>query len=208
MSNIMNRATPEVSDALVAETVSGKPTGPRFRLSRRLQEGVRNGSSIPLEERSTPMKHILMRLALVVLGLVLIGHALIHLGIIPGGIQGPDGRTGWSGHSGLLDQFLGAPVVWVIAMALLAGTILFFVAGGLGLFGVPLLKERWKAASIVASILSLLLFAVSWTGILPHPSAAVFGPVISGVVLIGLLVGLLLERTVLQPKARHARDRL
>ncbi|TMD67345.1 MAG: hypothetical protein E6I91_07320 [Chloroflexi bacterium] len=159
MSNIMNRATPEVSDALVAETVSGKPTGPRFRLSRRLQEGVRNGSSIPLEERSTPMKHILMRLALVVLGL-------------------------------------------------LAGTILFFVAGGLGLFGVPLLKERWKAASIVASILSLLLFAVSWTGILPHPSAAVFGPVISGVVLIGLLVGLLLERTVLQPKARHARDRL
>ena len=75
------------------------------------------------------MKYISVRIARAVLALVLIGHALIHLGIIPGGIQGPDGRTGWSGHSGLLDQFLGAPVVWVIAMALLAGTILFFVAG-------------------------------------------------------------------------------
>ena len=151
------------------------------------------------------MKHILMRLALVVLGLVLIGHALIHLGIIPGGMPGPDGRTGWSGHSGLLDPFLSAPVVRAIAVALLAGTILFFVAGGLGLFGVPFLKEHWKAATIVASVLSLLLFAVTWTGLLPHPSDAVFGPVISGALLVGLLVDLLLEHTVLRPKPlRHA----
>jgi hypothetical protein len=149
-----------------------------------------------------------MRLALVVLGLVLIGHAAIHLGIIPGGMPGPDGRTGWSGHSGLLDPFLGAPFVWAIAVILLAGTILFFVVGGLGLFGIPFLKEHWKAASIVASVFSLLLFAVTWTGILPHPSDAIFGPVISGVVLIGLLVDLLLERTVLPLRAHLARERV
>jgi len=154
------------------------------------------------------MKHTLMRLVLIVLGLVLIGHAFIHLGIIPGGLPGPDGRTGWSGRSGLLDSFLSAPVVRAIAVALLAGTILFFVAGGLGLFDVPFLKEHWKAATIVASVLSLLLFAVTWTGILPHPSDAIFGPLVSGVLLIGLLVDLLLERTVLQPKARHARERV
>lgn len=157
---------------------------------------------------SNTMKHIVMRLGLFVLGLVLIGHAAIHLGIIPGGMPGPDGRTGWSGHSGLLDPFLGAPVIWAIGVILVAGTILFFVAGGLGLFGVPYLKERWKAATMVASALSLLLFAVTWTGILPHPSDAVFGPVISGVVLIGLLVDGLLERTVLQPRLRHAADRV
>jgi hypothetical protein len=173
-----------------------------------LEEGVRNGRSILLEEKSTPMKHTVMRLVLVVLGLVLIGHALIHLGIIPGGMPGPDGRTGWSGHCGLLDPFLSAPVVRAIAVALLAGTIVFFVAGGLGLFGVPRLRERWKASTIVASVLSLLLFAVTWTGILPHPSDAIYGPVISGVVLLGLLVDLLLERRVLQPKFRHARNGL
>lgn len=154
------------------------------------------------------MKHTVMRLALVVFGLVLIGHALIHLGIIPGGMPGPDGRTGWSGHSGLLDPFVRAPVVRAIAVALLTGTILFFVAGGLGLFGVPLLKERWKVATIVTSVLSLLLFAVTWTGILPHPSDAILGPLISGVLLIELLVDLGLARTVLQPRLRHARERL
>lgn len=149
-----------------------------------------------------------MHLALLLLGLVLIGHAAIHLGIIPGGMPGPDGRTGWSGHSGLLDSFLSAPVVRAIAVILVAGTIVFFVAGGLGLFGVPFLKERWKGVTIVACVLSLLLFAVTWTGIVPHPSDAIYGPVISGTVLIGLLVDLLLERTILQPKARHVRNGL
>ncbi|MDQ2904495.1 MAG: hypothetical protein M3Y81_13190 [Chloroflexota bacterium] len=139
---------------------------------------------------------VIVCIALIVLGLVLIGHALIHIGIIPGGMQGPAGRTGWSGHSWLLDQFLGAPVIWALGVVLVAGTILFFVAGGLGLFGVPFLKGRWKAATIIASVLSLLLFAVTWTGILPRPSDAVFGPVISGTLFVGLLVEQLLEHTI------------
>jgi hypothetical protein len=143
------------------------------------------------------MKHRVMRIALVVLGLTLIGHAAIHLGIIPGGMPGPDGRTGWSGQSWLLDGFLGASLIWAIGVVLVAGTILCFVAGGLGLFGVPLLKERWKGLTIVGAGLSLLLFAVTWTGLLPHPSDAVFGPVISGGVLLGLLIDLLLEHTIL-----------
>jgi hypothetical protein len=148
------------------------------------------------------MKHPAGRIARIVLALVILGHALIHLGIIPGGIQGPAGRTGWSGHSWLLDQFLSASVIWAIGVALVIGTILFYVTGGLGLLGVPFLKRRWKAATIVASLLSLLLFAVTWTGLLPHPSDAVFGPVFSGVLLVGLLVDLLLEHTVLRPKVR------
>lgn len=154
------------------------------------------------------MKHIVMRLICIMLALLLIGHALIHLGIILGGMPGPDGRTGWSGHSWLLDQFLGTPVLWVIGVILVAGTILCFVAGGLGLAGIPFLKARWKVATIVASLLSLLLFAVTWKGILPHPSDAVFGPVISGLVLFGLLVDVLLEHTILHHKAAHAPDRL
>ena len=145
------------------------------------------------------MQNIVTRIALIVLGLVLIGHALIHLGIIPGGMQGADGRTGWSGHSWLLDQFLSPSVIWAIGVVLVIGTILFYVTGGLGLLGVPFLKRRWKAATIVASLLSLLLFAVTWTGLLPHPTDAIFGPVISGV----LLVGLLLEHIVPRPKVRH-----
>jgi Na+/proline symporter len=90
---------------------------------------------------------------------------------------------------------------------LVAGTILFFVTGGPGLLGIPFLKRRWKAATIVASILSLLLFAVTWTGLLPHPSDAVFGPVISEALLVGLLVALLLEHTALQHKPHHMADR-
>jgi hypothetical protein len=141
-----------------------------------------------------------MRLALVVLGLVLIGHALIHLGIIPGELQGPDGSTEWSGHS-----WLGASVIWASDVILVAGTFLFFVAGGLGLIGVPFLKRRWKAATIIASVLSLLLFAVTWTGFLPHPSDAVFGPAISGALLVGIdIIDLLLERTVLPPQPHYA----
>ncbi len=143
------------------------------------------------------MKHLVIRIALIGLGLVLIGHALIHLGIIPGGLEGPDGKTGWSGQSWLLDQFLDAPIIRVIGVVLVTGTILFFVAGGLGLLGVPVLKRHWKAPTITASVLSLLLFAVTWTGLLPHPSVAIWGPVISGV----LLVGLLLENILL--RLRH-----
>jgi hypothetical protein len=109
------------------------------------------------------MKHIVTRIALIVLGLVLIGHALIHLGIIPGGMQGAAGRTGWSRQSWLLDQFLSASIIWAIGVVLVIGTILFYVTGGLGLFGVPFLKRGWKAATIVASLLSLLLFVA-------HPS--------------------------------------
>jgi hypothetical protein len=86
-------------------------------------------------------------------------------------------------------------------VVLVAGTILFFVAGGLGLLGVPFLKRGWKAATIIASVLSLLLFAVVWTGILSHPTDAIWGPVMNGAVLVDLLVDLLLEYTVLRPKA-------
>ena len=153
------------------------------------------------------MKPTLVRITRIVLALVLMAHGLIHLGLIPGGMQGADRRTGWSGHSWLLGSFLGTSVIWAIGVILVAGTILFFVAGGLGLFGVPFLKERWKAATMVASALSLLLFAVTWTGILPHPSDAIWGPVMSGTLLVGLLVDLLLEYTVLQPKPRHAPSR-
>jgi hypothetical protein len=149
------------------------------------------------------MKQTIRRIALIVLGLVLIGHALIHLGIIPGGMQGSDGRTGWSGQSWLLDHFLSASVIWAIGIVLVIGTILFYVTGGLGLFGVPFPNWRWKAATIVACVLSLLLFAVTWAGILPHPIDAIWGPVISSVLLVGLLIDLLLEHTVLRPKVRH-----
>lgn len=158
-------------------------------------------------EISNTMKHIVMRIALVVLGLILIGHGLIHLGIIPGGMPGPDGKTGWSGHSWLLDQFLSPSIIWAIGVVLVAGTILFFIAGGLGLLGVPFLKGRWKTVTIMASILSLLLFAVTWTGLLPHPSDAIFGPIISGVVLVGLLIDLLLGHTVLQSRLHHVSSR-
>ena len=153
------------------------------------------------------MKHIVMRIALVMLGFVLVGHALIHLGIIPGGMAGPDGKTGWSGHSWLLDQFLSSSVVWAIGVMLVAGTILFFVVGGLGLFGVPYLRERWKAATMIASVLSLLLFAVIWTGILPHPFDAIWGPVISGAVLVGLIGDLVLEHTVMRIRPGHVTGR-
>jgi hypothetical protein len=107
----------------------------------------------------------------------------------------------------LLDPILGASIIRAIGVVLVAGTILFFVTVGLGLLGVFFLKRRWKAATIVASTLSLLLFAVTWTGLLPHPSNAIFGPVISGALLAGLLVDLLLEHTVLQHKPRHMPNR-
>lgn len=131
---------------------------------------------------------------------VLIVHSLIHLGIIPGGLQEPDGRTGWSGASWLLDRFLDTSAIRAIGVVLITGTMLFFVIGALGLLGIPLLRGRWKAATIAASILSLLLFAVTWNGILPHPSDAFWGPIISGVLLAGLLIVSILERTILRTR--------
>ncbi len=145
------------------------------------------------------MREKVVRIASIVLGILVIGHSLIHLGIIPGGLPGPDGKSGWSGASWLLDGFLSSSAIRAIGALLLAGTILFFVAGGLGLFGVPMLKRHWKAATIVGSVLSLLLFAVTWTGLLPQPLDAIWGPVISGVLLAGLIVDLLLERMILRP---------
>jgi len=144
---------------------------------------------------------MLKRFAGITLAVVLIGHSLIHLGIIPGGLPGPDGKTGWSGASWLLDRFLASPVIHAIGVLLLAATILFYVAGSLGLLGVPFLKERWKMATIAGSIASLLLFAVTWTGLLPNPMDAVWGPVISDIVLIGLLVDELVEHGI---RVKHA----
>jgi len=69
-------------------------------------------------KRNNPMKYISVRIARAVLALVLIGHALIHLGSIRGGMQGPDGRTGWSGASWLLDRFLDASIIWAIGSPL------------------------------------------------------------------------------------------
>jgi flavodoxin len=134
-----------------------------------------------------------------VFGLVLIVHGLIHLGIIPGGLHGSDGNTGWSGASWLLDRFLPASVIWAIGVVLVAGTVLLYLASGLGLLGAPPLKRRWKGAAIGASLLSLLLFAVTWTGLLPHPTDAIWGPVISSVLLVSLLAAWLLESTILRP---------
>jgi hypothetical protein len=85
----------------------------------------------------------------------------------------PDGRTGWSGQYWLLDHILDASVIWTISVILLLGTLLFLVTGSLGLFSVPFRKGRWKAATLVGSILSLLFLAVTWTGILPHPTDAI-----------------------------------
>jgi hypothetical protein len=40
------------------------------------------------------MKHTVVYIARIMLAFILLVHALIHLGIIAGGMQGPDGRTG------------------------------------------------------------------------------------------------------------------
>lgn len=88
------------------------------------------------------MKHKIVRIARIVFALFLMVHGLIHLGIIPGGFQGSDGRTGWSGQSWLLDRFLSAPVIWAIGVVLVAGRVLFYLASSFRFMHRAGLEER------------------------------------------------------------------
>jgi hypothetical protein len=61
-------------------------------------------------------------------------------------------------------MLMSAPIIRAIGVVLLIVTVLCFVADALGLFGVPFLKERWEGLIITGAVLSLVLFAVTWTG--------------------------------------------
>jgi len=100
--------------------------------------------------------------------ILFIAHGLVHgaLNLVPYQSNLPFWPSWWRpepGHSWLL-QGLGASdmtnrivggTIWLIAA-------LGFVFAGLGLLGVPFLQSAWPALTVIAAVVSLLMFVLFW----------------------------------------------
>ena len=97
----------------------------------------------------------------IAVGILLIAHGLVH---ILYSVPAPDEKWPFDlNHSWLLTRLgfgegvlrrLGT-VLWIAAMA-------GFVLGGLGIFGVPLLKDMWRPVVAASSTVSFLLIGLFW----------------------------------------------
>jgi hypothetical protein len=100
---------------------------------------------------------------LIIMGLFLIWHGLIHL-IYAGHTRRLfELRPGliWPDGSWLFSKLLGDEITRATAIVLLVASALGFVAGGLGLF---LGQDWWRLAVTGAAILSSVIYLVFWNG--------------------------------------------
>jgi hypothetical protein len=92
-------------------------------------------------------------LILVVAGVVLIAHGLVHLLYLDSDVKEFAFEDSW-----LVSESAGRP----LGIPLMAATVAAFVLLGLAVFGVPLLADAWPAITIAASITSLALLVTFW----------------------------------------------
>jgi hypothetical protein len=115
-------------------------------------------------------------------GLFLVAHGLIHASYFS---PRPADAKGWPfdlSHSWLL--FIPESALRPLGLALAVVATAGFVLAGLGVLGVPLLHEPWRALAVVGAGASVLLLVLFW-----HPWL-VLGVLLS----LGILMALLLAR--------------
>lgn len=106
-------------------------------------------------------------------GLVLLGHGLIHL-IMP---------AVWDGSSPLLSG-MGGDGLSTMVSALLGTTVLCNAVAAGGLVRLPVLRNVWMEAAVIGSLTSLAMFAMMWNALTPGSINYVFGPIVSFIVMV------------------------
>lgn len=121
------------------------------------------------------------RVIRILLGLVLIGHGLVHLAIYPGADAAEGGKLFWNGTTRFGSD---AGSTEAFGHALIVAVVVLYVAAGLALIVRKLLPVAGYLLA-GASVLSLAAFWWMWPGLEPEPGDYWRGPVISAV---GLLI--------------------
>jgi hypothetical protein len=127
----------------------------------------------------------------IVLGLFLIAHGLIHFSLTtlpaatPGGPATPFWPGWWRADSGstwlVTVTGMNNSAVRAFGGLLCIAVTVGFVLAGLGLMGVPLLDEWWRALAVASAAFALPLFVLFW-----HPWL-VLGAALNISVLVSLL---------------------
>ena len=102
-----------------------------------------------------------MNFIALLVGVFFIAHGLVH---ILYRVPAPNEKWPFNlGHSWLLTRLgLGERVLRKLGTVLWIAAMAGFVLGGLGVFGVPLLKEVWRPEVAVSSVMSFLLIGLFW----------------------------------------------
>ena len=119
-----------------------------------------------------------------VYGFFLIAHGLVHTGLAAAprpDLPGAAPFTFWTRPSWLLEG-LGESIARPISMALWIGSTVLFVAAGLGVLGIPGVREIWQGLTIASAVISLLLLLLIW-----HPWLIV-GALLDVAILLAILV--------------------
>jgi hypothetical protein len=107
------------------------------------------------------------------IGLVLLGHGLIHL-IMP---------SVWDGTSPLLSGMGGYTLSTMVSVLLGTTIICYAVAAG-GIVRIPVLRDVRMEAAIFGSLTSLAMFALMWNALIPGSINYVGGPIVSFIVMV------------------------
>lgn len=102
-----------------------------------------------------------MNIIALLVGVFFIAHGLIHiLYVVPApGENWPFDLS----HSWLLTRLgLGERVLRSLGTVLWIAAMAGFVLGGLGVFGIPLLREVWRPLAAVSSVVSFVLIGLFW----------------------------------------------
>jgi hypothetical protein len=102
-----------------------------------------------------------MNIIALLVGVFFIAHGLIHILYV---VPAPDENWPFDlGHSWLLIRLgLGERVLRGLGTVLWIAAMAGFVLAGLGVFGIPLLKDVWRPVAAVSSVVSFLLIGLFW----------------------------------------------
>jgi hypothetical protein len=102
-----------------------------------------------------------MNIIALLVGVFFIAHGLIHILYV---VPAPDENWPFDlSHSWLLIRLgLGERVLRGLGTVLWIAAMAGFVLAGLGVFGIPLLKDVWRPVAAVSSVVSFLLIGLFW----------------------------------------------
>jgi hypothetical protein len=130
-----------------------------------------------------------------VIGFVLAFHGVGHAMGIIAALQlvnvedsSADWLKGWSSHSWLLTELLGATASRILCLILYGAALVGFVAAALALMGWLVPHDWWRSLAVLSAVISLVGIALFWDALImlfPHKIGAIG---VNVAVLVGLLV--------------------
>jgi hypothetical protein len=102
-----------------------------------------------------------MNIIALLVGVFFVAHGLIHILYV---VPAPDEKWPFDlSHAWLLTRLgLGERVLRRLGTVLMIAAMAGFVLAGLGVIGIPLLREVWRPVAAVSSVVSFVLIGLFW----------------------------------------------